>query len=466
MDIVTYALAKKMASSVASGITTALNGKQNVLTAGTGVTIDNTDPANPEISANVDYTNLINKPTKLSDFTNDEDFIDNTVNNLTNYYLKTETYTQTEVNDLISQLTSLSAEIVETLPTENISTTTIYLINVSGTNNYNQWMYINSAWANLGVTSVDLLNYYTKEQADTLLDSKVDKVLGKGLSTNDFSNAYKDTLDNYTVDSVLNSSSTNPIQNGTVTDALNTKQPKTLSAPIVVGGVPSATVEGALGNLNDLVDTKLPMVTSLPLSPSNQETVLYIGTATDGLKTGGIYQYQVSEWVLISYVESFTFNSDDFDIDSSTNEVSLLPSRRVFNGTKADWDLLSVAEKTQYGATAFTDDEGGNFPLTSEAIQLIPGVDANLARVIHYGKLVIIALDNLTATSTIQQYTTIASGLPTPYIGASEAGQHVASGRITSSTYLYVSEVGTLCVGVGGWDGSRGDGSIVYVTND
>lgn len=164
--------------------------------------------------------------------------------------------------------------------------------------------------------------------------------------------------------------------------------------------------------------------------------------------------------------ESFTFNKDDFNIDSSTDKVSLLPSRRVFNGSKADWDLLSVAEKTQYGATAFTDDEGGNFPLTSEAVQLISGVDANLARVIRYGKLVIIALDNLTATSTIPQYTTIASGLPIPYTGASEAGRQVASGRITSSTYLYVSAGGTLSVGVGGWDGSRGDGDIVYVTND
>lgn len=340
-------------------VTAALNGKQNALTAGTGVTIDTTDPANPEISANVDYTKLINKPTKLSDFTDDQGFIDNTVNNLTNYYLKTETYTQTEVNGLISQLTSLSVEIVETLPTENISTTTIYLVNVSGTANYAQWMYINSAWANIGNTSVDLSNYYTKGQADTLLESKIDKVLGKGLSTNDFSNAYKDMLDNYTVDSVLDPSSTNPIQNKTVTDALNTKQPKTLSAPIVVGGVTSSTVEGTLSNLNALVDTKLTMVASLPVSPSNGDAVLYIGTSSDGLKTGGIYQYQVSEWVLISYAESFTFNSDDFGIDSSTNEVSLLPSRRVFNGTKADWDLMTTAEKTQYGATAFTDDEGG-----------------------------------------------------------------------------------------------------------
>lgn len=218
--------------------------------------------------------------------------------------------------------------------------------------------------------------------------------------------------------------------------------------------------------LNTLADTKLQTVTSLPANPSNGETVLYTGTASGGLKTGGIYQYQVSKWVLISYAESFTFNSDDFSVDTVTSLVNLAPERRVYNGTRAAWNLLSVEEKTQYGATAFTDDEGVYSPLTTEAVQLIPEVDASLARVIRYGKLVIIALDNLTATSTIPQYTTIASGLPTPYTGALEAGKQVASGRITSSTYLYVSAEGKLTVGVGGWDGSRGDGSIVYVTND
>ena len=190
------------------------------------------------------------------------------------------------------------------------------------------------------------------------------------MSTNEFTDAYKDMLDNYTVDSVLDSTSTNPIQNGTVTDALALKQPKTLSAPIVVGGVSSTTVEGALGNLNALVDTKLPMVTSLPASPSNGEAVLYIGTASGGLKTGGIYQYQVSEWVLISYAESFTFNSDDFDVDTTTSTVSLSAERRVYNGTKAVWDTLSVAEKTQYGATAFTDDgdTGADVYSTTESL--------------------------------------------------------------------------------------------------
>ena len=218
-------------------------------------------------------------------------------------------------------------------------------------------------------------------------------------------------------------------------------------------------------------------VDTMPIASVDELGKIYEFIGSTGTYVNGYFYECVSDgeptptysWVQKNVqpnAESFTFNEDDFNVDSSTDKVSLLPSRRVFNGSKADWDLLSVAEKTQYGATAFTDDEGGDFPLTSEAIQLISGVDANLARVIRYGKLVIVALDSITSTSAIQQYTIIASGLPVPYTGASEAGQNVASGRITASTYLYVSNVGTLCVGVGGWDGSRGDGSIVYVTND
>jgi hypothetical protein len=43
-----------------------------------------------------------NKPTKVSDFQNDSGFITKDVNDLTNYYKKSETYTQTEVNNALS----------------------------------------------------------------------------------------------------------------------------------------------------------------------------------------------------------------------------------------------------------------------------------------------------------------------------------------------------------------------------
>lgn len=44
-------------------------------------------------------------PTKTSDLSNDSGFITNSVNDLTNYYTKSETYTQTEVNGLFNALT-------------------------------------------------------------------------------------------------------------------------------------------------------------------------------------------------------------------------------------------------------------------------------------------------------------------------------------------------------------------------
>ena len=54
-----------------------------------------------------------------------------------------------------------------------------------------------------------------------VLSNKVDKEAGKGLSTNDFSNGYKNFLDQYTVDNALNAGSTNPVTNAAITAAIN-----------------------------------------------------------------------------------------------------------------------------------------------------------------------------------------------------------------------------------------------------
>lgn len=118
------------------------------------------------------YTDLTNKPTKLSDFTNDSGFITNTVNNLTNYYLSSNTYTKTEVNNLIASIVTLNIVVVQTLPVSDISTHTIYLVpkTTAGTDNvYDE--YINTdgtsaGWELIGSTEVDLSNYYTKTEID------------------------------------------------------------------------------------------------------------------------------------------------------------------------------------------------------------------------------------------------------------------------------------------------------------
>ena len=45
-----------------------------------------------------------------------------------NYYKKSDTYSKEEIAELIGNINKLTSEIVESLPTENISTSTIYLI--------------------------------------------------------------------------------------------------------------------------------------------------------------------------------------------------------------------------------------------------------------------------------------------------------------------------------------------------
>ena len=133
------------------------------------------------VSVVVDGVAQVTVPTKTSDLNNDSGFITSTVNNLTNYYLKSDTYTKAEVQALIASLTIIDFEVVATLPTSDISTSTIYLVPKSPAQTDNIYdEYINTdgttaGWEKIGDTEIDLSNYYTKTEADTLLNGKVSK---------------------------------------------------------------------------------------------------------------------------------------------------------------------------------------------------------------------------------------------------------------------------------------------------
>lgn len=82
----------------------------------------------------------------------------------------------------------------------------IYLVlnssSTSETNSFTEYVWITSdtgnKWEKLGEASanVDLSNYYNKTDTNSLLSNKVDKVAGKGLSSNDFELTHKMIVDN------------------------------------------------------------------------------------------------------------------------------------------------------------------------------------------------------------------------------------------------------------------------------
>lgn len=169
---------------------------------------------------------------------NHRGFITKAVNDLTYYYLKSETYTKAEVQALIAAVKQFTYEVATQLPAASAETMyTLYLVPATGGSGSNvkaEYITVRSgqegsytyAWEKLGDTDIDLSGYSTTTEmntaianaisgfkteaqiraivegygyasqtsVNTALAGKVDKESGKGLSTNDYTNAEKTKL--------------------------------------------------------------------------------------------------------------------------------------------------------------------------------------------------------------------------------------------------------------------------------
>ena len=68
-------------------------------------------------------------------------------------------------------------------------------------------------------------------------------------------------------------------------------------------GLAAVNTQYAIDEINEKTDTKLDKVTTIPATPSDGDTVLFIGTNTNDYKKGHTYQYQTNEWVDITATE-------------------------------------------------------------------------------------------------------------------------------------------------------------------
>lgn len=93
---------------------------------------------------------------------------------LTNYYTKTDSYSKEEVDNLVTAIPKFDIKVVDSLPTTNISNTTIYLV-VSGTgtpNLYDEYIYVNGQWEFLGSQTTSVGNAVTLDTAQTITGAK------------------------------------------------------------------------------------------------------------------------------------------------------------------------------------------------------------------------------------------------------------------------------------------------------
>lgn len=144
-------------------------GQVNITKANVGLgNVDNTSDENKPVSA-ATQTALNLK----ADLTAIADFITKSVNDLTYYYTKTDIDGKiTTINNNISAIPKFAIEVVENLPTSDISSTTIYIKKTSETetgNLYTEYIYVNNVWEELGTQTLDLSGYITTEALNTAL---------------------------------------------------------------------------------------------------------------------------------------------------------------------------------------------------------------------------------------------------------------------------------------------------------
>lgn len=87
--------------------------------------------------------------------------INKAINDLQNYYLKTETYTKSEVDEIVAGLDLIDIEVVQTLPATG-SKNKFYFVpkTTNETQNiYDEYIWTGSAFEHIGDTQVDLTSY-------------------------------------------------------------------------------------------------------------------------------------------------------------------------------------------------------------------------------------------------------------------------------------------------------------------
>jgi hypothetical protein len=287
-----------------------------------------------------------------------QDKVEKAVNDLVYYYTKSDVYNKAETRALLSTISTMDIRVVNSLPVSDISTTTIYFLKPTGSQNYDEYVYVDNAWVKIGDTGIDLsqyleiadfetaiadyydkdeidamiASYYTKTQVDNLI-GPIEEVIPSGASSSNKLATASDVAakqDALTFDNVPTENSNNPVKSGGVYSALHNINVEATNENLLDnawftvnqrdfndtsgGGTDSYRFDRWHGTYSYDATNKLPAFTGVQyaiqhLNPELKDflddkvltvSILY---SDDTLETGSItYKKQPSNWITVSTI--------------------------------------------------------------------------------------------------------------------------------------------------------------------
>ena len=176
--------------------------------------IDNQTEANPESAATTELAKLKVGSVIYS-------VVTKAVDDLTNYYTKSDVYTKTEVNNIAQARFAVVSE----LPVSDIQTNVIYLVPKSSAqtnNDYDEYIYALKStnpdtygWEKIGDTEIDLSGYVTTSDLNTALADYT--------TTTDLTALLAGKQNTLTYDAQPTENSTNDVKSGGIYDFVNNR---------------------------------------------------------------------------------------------------------------------------------------------------------------------------------------------------------------------------------------------------
>lgn len=263
------------------------------------------------------------------------------------------------LKELIDNLANLQITVVDTLPTTGESNI-IYLVKKAGTGTdiHDEYVYVEGNWEKIGTTDVDLTNYYTKTQVDSIKDTLDNKISNNTLSITNITTNGSITPENLKIQKngvdLLDpwNGSREGVANITVPTSLPDLNPTPQQIIDVLGYRPADASSAGSGDVTG------------PTSSKDSNIVIFEGTNGKLIKDSG---YNVGSFAVKDHTHTISqiTDLDPITVDDTLSATSINPVQNKVVATALS-NKVNNATLGSYVKTADLNVTLGNYYTTAE----------------------------------------------------------------------------------------------------